>query len=222
MENSVLSNVCVGVMNNGLGRAFNALPTNVTSLKFTHLDPTRVDDPDPDGYGLTTEDEVLVHHTDPYDADTDKDGLSDGREVNETHTDPLDPHSIDPRYPDGVAIEIGELNPFDCPEGSDHTYWEHLFYTETTNAPFAYPQSTVDTAVLRVSVSGEGAGELVVDDLVIPLLAMPSFAPLSVDEDDDGAAAPNPTNTLLIAVGKGVVKNLWFRKPDGLQLAMVV
>ena len=58
------------------------------------------------------------------------------------------------------------------------------------------------------------------DDLVIPLLAMPSFAPLSVDEDDDGAAAPNPTNTLLIAVGKGVVKNLWFRKPDGLQLAI--
>ena len=48
VENSVLSNVCVGVMKNGLGRAFNALPTNVTSLKFAHLDPTRADDSDPD------------------------------------------------------------------------------------------------------------------------------------------------------------------------------
>ena len=161
VENSVLSNVCVGVMNNGLGRAFNALPTNVTSLKFAHLDPTRANEPDPDGDGITTEDEVLVHHTDPYDADTDKDGLSDGCEVNETHTDPLDPHSLDPRYPDGVAVVLGDVDPFDSPEGSAHTYFEHVFYTGTTNAPFASPQDTDDTAVLVVTVRGSGAGELI-------------------------------------------------------------
>ncbi|MGN0877798.1 MAG: thrombospondin type 3 repeat-containing protein, partial [Kiritimatiellia bacterium] len=151
VENSALSNVCVGVMNNGLGRVFNALPTNVTSLKWSRLDPTRSDEPDPDGDGITTDDELLVYHTDPYAADSDMDGLSDGEEIFETNTDSNNPHSLSDIYCDGVAVKIEDLDPFVCPEGSTNTIWEHVFYTGTTNAPFAYPQSTDDTAVLRVS-----------------------------------------------------------------------
>lgn len=219
VENAVLSNVCVGVMNNGLGRAFNALPTNVTSLKFAHLDPTRADDFDPDGDGLTTEDEVLVHHTDPYDADTDKDGLSDGREVNETHTDPLDPHSLDPRYPDGVAVVLGDLDPFDSPDGSTHTYLEHVFYTGTTNAPFAYPQSTDDTAVLRVSVSGTGSGELVVGDKVVPLLSRESPAHNAPRRArSTGGELTPPPNALLVTVVKGCDVRIYLRGDPSLAL----
>ena len=215
VENSVLSNVCVGVMNNGLGRAFNALPTNVTSLKFAHLDPTRADDSDPDGDGLTTEEEVLIHHTDPYDADTDKDGLSDGCEVNETHSDPLDPHSLDPRYPDGVAVVLGDLDPFDSPEGSAHTYFEHVFYTGTTNAPFASPQDTDDTALLVVTVRGSGAGELIVGDTIIPLLPKPEIMLLA--EGDDAPAPQEPT-TLRVPLAKGVKYGFWGRVPETLQV----
>ena len=219
VENSVLSNVCVGVMKNGLGRAFNALPTNVTSLKFAHLDPTRADDSDPDGDGLTTEDEVLVHHTDPYDADTDKDGLSDGREVNETHTDSLDPHSLDPRYPDGVAVVLGDLDPFDSPDGSTHTYLEHVFYTGTTNAPFAYPQSTDDTAVLRVSVSGTGSGELVVGDKVVPLLSRESPAHNAPRRArSTGGELTPPPNALLVTVVKGCDVRIYLRGDPSLAL----
>ena len=43
--------------------------------------------PDPDGDGLSSDDEVDQHGTDPADADTDDDGLDDGREI-ELATDP--------------------------------------------------------------------------------------------------------------------------------------
>lgn len=44
---------------------------------------------DSDGDGLTDEDEVNIHLTEPLIADTDGDSLSDGVEVNDTNTDPL-------------------------------------------------------------------------------------------------------------------------------------
>ena len=200
LQDTVVSNVCVGVMNNGLGRTFDALPTTVTSLHWAHLDPTRADDPDPDGDGLTTDDELFVYRTDPYSADTDKDGLSDGRELSETATDPLDPHSLDPRYPDGVALVLGDEDPFVCPEGSTNTVWEHVFYTGTTNAPFAYPQSTDATAVLRVSVSGTGSGELIVGDRVVPLLSPPvAQGPARAK----ARTAQNGGTSLLVPIVKG-------------------
>ena len=48
---------------------------------------------DTDGDGLSDEDEVEIHGTDPDDSDSDDDGLSDGDEVNTTSTDPLDDDS---------------------------------------------------------------------------------------------------------------------------------
>ncbi|MGN0876557.1 MAG: hypothetical protein ACI4TC_04735 [Kiritimatiellia bacterium] len=78
LPDPIVTNVTVGIRNNGLGRTFNAMPTDITSIRWAHLDPTRADDPDPDRDGLTTDDEVLNVHTDPYVSDSDGDGLVDG------------------------------------------------------------------------------------------------------------------------------------------------
>ncbi|MGN0844557.1 MAG: hypothetical protein ACI4QT_04970, partial [Kiritimatiellia bacterium] len=220
LAEDMVANLVVGISNDGVGRVFNALSRDTTTLKWAHLDPTRPLDNDPDGDGLSTEDEIFIYGTDPYRADTDMDGLSDGQEVNETSTDPLDPHSVDPRYPDGVAVVIGDVDPFSYPEGSTNTVWEHVFYTGTTNAPFAYPQSTSDTAVLRVTVSGVGSGELIVGDQVVPLLGTATAAPALLSDEEGLPPEAFLTNMLLVSVGKGVVRKLWYRKIDGLQLAI--
>ena len=80
-----VTNVVVGMSNAGGGRAFASLARSTTSLRWARLDPSRADDPDPDGDGVPTADEVFTHFTDPYRADTDMDGLSDHDEVNVEH-----------------------------------------------------------------------------------------------------------------------------------------
>ena len=188
--------------------ATNSIPTNVTSMAFYPLLESDAYDQDPDGDGLLTIDELFFYHTDPHNADTDYDGLADGAELLFYNSDPLDPNSISAVYCDGFAAKLGDLDPFSCPEGSTNTVLEHVFYSGTTNGVFAYPTSTVDTAVLKIMVSGEGAGRLVVGDVVVPLVAPPPMR--------SGAV----TNTLLLAVGKGVRKSLWWDKPDGLDVAV--
>ncbi|MGN0846459.1 MAG: hypothetical protein ACI4RA_03640 [Kiritimatiellia bacterium] len=175
----VVSGLSVGVSNGGVGRVFTALARDTTSLRWARLDPTRADDPDPDGDGLTTEDEILVHGTDPYSADTDLDGLADGAEIASARTDPLDPHSLDPRLPDWMAVALGGADPLSFPEGSTNAVWEHILYTGTTNGAFAYPQSSAHAAVLSVSATGNGTGDLVVGGRVLPLL--PGAPPLRIE-----------------------------------------
>ena len=167
-------------------------------------------DQDPDGDGLLTIDELFFYHTDPHNADTDYDGLADGEEMLAYNSDPLDPNSISAAYCDGLAAKLGDLDPFSCPEGSTNTVLEHVFYSGTTNGVFAYPTSTAETAVLKIMVSGEGTGRLVVGDAVVPLVAPPPMR--------SGAQ----TNTLLLAVGKGVLKSLWWDKPDTRALRSVL
>ena len=221
MEDDIVTNLVVGIRNGGNGRVFSELPRGTTSLTWSRLDPYLAYDTDPDGDGISTEDELLVYHTDPYSADTDMDGLSDYREIFETHTDPNDPHSLSDTYCDGVAIVIGDVNPYDYPEGSTNTVWEYIFYTGTTNTPFAYPQSSDETGVLRVSVSGTGSGELIVGDKVVPLLApQPSDTPILLSAGDEDEVVTTPVNTLLLSIGKGEKKTIWFRKPDGLDIAI--
>ncbi len=171
-----LTNLCVGASFAGFAWTTNALPTNVTSMAFYPLSPEDAIDPDSDGDGLTTTDELFVYGTDPHATDSDLDGLSDFEELAETGTDPLEAHSVSDVYNDAFALKIGDLDPFACPEGSTNTVFEHIFYTGTTNAPFAYPQSSDTHAVLKVSVSGTGAGDLIVGDQVVPLLPMPQRA----------------------------------------------
>lgn len=217
LSDDVVSNLVVGVSNAGEGRVFTALAKNTTSLRWARLDPTRPLDVDPDNDGVTTEDEIFIYGTDPYAADTDLDGLTDGQEIDETHTDPLDAHSLDPRYPDGMAYVIGDLDPFSCPPGSTNTVWEHVFYTGTTNAPFAYPQSTDDTAVLCVTVSGSGSGELIVGDQVVPLLGPSSSE--SMRAAARGARSAGDFGTpLLVRVTKGEDVRLYLRGDDGLSV----
>ena len=85
---------------------------------------------------------------------------------------------------------LGGLDPLACPAGSTNTVWEHLAYTGTTNGPFAYPQSTERTAVLRVSVAGTGCGELLVGGRAVPLVGQ-GERPAAMGEP----AAPNTEET---------------------------
>lgn len=186
----------------------NSLPTNVTSMAFCPLAGDDAYNQDSDGDGVSTIDELFVHYTDPHNADSDFDGLSDYEELFSYNTDPLNPHSVSDAYCDAVAVSIGYLDPFSFPEGSTNTVLEHIFYSGTTNGVFAYPQSSAEVAVLKVMVSGSGTGRLVVGDAVVPLVAPPQMR--------SGAV----TNTLLLAVGRGVRKEVWFDKPDGLDVAL--
>ena len=224
LDGETAANFLSGTSFDGNEWTTNSLPTNVTSMAFYPLSENDAYDQDPDGDGLLTIDELFFYDTDPHNADTDYDGLSDYDELLVYSSDPLDPNSISAAYCDGLAAKLGDLDPFSCPEGSTSTIYEHIFYTGTTNAPFAYPTSTVETAVLKIMVSGVGTGRLVVGDAVVPLVGA-SQTGLTRLTGLRGTANPdnpvNPvTNTLLLAVGKGVRKELWFDKPDGLDVAI--
>ncbi len=203
LPGEAISNLTVGVMNAGVGRAFTAISNNTTSLRWARLDSTLAD-PDPDDDGLTTDEEVLLYHTDPYAKDSDYDGLDDKYEVETEGLDPLNAHSLDERYCDSVAQIIGDVDPWSCPEGSTNTVWEHVFYTGTTNQPFAYPVATDDTAILDVIVSGSGGGELILGDLVVPLLA-PSTG-ISLASNDNSS-----NETARVANHVAVARDEWYR-----------
>ncbi len=68
---------------------------------------------DTDGDGLTDEDEVEVHGTDPDVADTDGDGLDDGEEVNTYGTDPLNEDTDGEGLTDGEEVNTYGTDPLD-------------------------------------------------------------------------------------------------------------
>lgn len=107
---------------------------------------------------------------------------------------------------DEYAAKLGDLDPFSCPEGSTNTVLEHVFYSGTTNGVVAYPTSTVDTAVLKVTVRGEGMGRIFVGDSIVPLIA-----PTSTHY---GVAA----DTLLLPVERGVWWEVGIEKPEELEV----
>ena len=195
-----VASAVIGASFGGDAWTTNAIPTNVTSLAFYPLSPEDAIDPDQDGDGLPTIDELFAYHTDPHNPDSDFDGLTDYEELFVHGTDPLNPHSVSDVYSDGFALKIGGENPFACPEGSTNTVLEHVFYSGTTNGAFAYPQSSDDMAVLRVSVSGSGTGDLVVGGQVVPLVAQP---PLRGD--------PPRHVPLLVRIVKGETHRLFRR-----------
>ena len=203
-----VTNVLAGASFGGNAWTTNSLPTNVTSMAFYPLSDNDAYDQDPDNDGLLTIDELFFYHTDPHNADTDYDGLNDGEELFTYGTNPQNPHSVRQDYYDGLAVRLGDLDPFSYPEGSTNTVLEHVFYSGTTNGVFSCPISTNETAVLKVMVSGSGIGRLIVGESVVPLVPKPPMR--------NGVE----TNTLLLAVGKGVRKEVWFDKPDGLDVAI--
>ena len=163
-----------------------------SSLTFRRLNPADTPGGDFDGDGLTVEDELFIHNTDPYLRDTDFDGLSDKEELLVYHTDPRNPHTLSDIYSDAFAAKLGDLDPFSFPAGSTNTVLEHIFYSGTTNGAFAYPQSSDSTAVLKISVAGSGSGDLIVGERVVPLLPRPLIA----------RSAPPPSE-LLLTLPKG-------------------
>ena len=175
LPDGIITNAVVGASFAGNDWTTNAIPTNVTSMTFYPLSAEDAVNPDPDNDGLATIDELFVYNTDPRHPDSDYDGLTDYEELFVYHTDPLDPYSAGGPHCDGLAVKIGDADPFAYPEGSTNTVLEHVFYSGTTNGAFAYPQSDNDTAILRVTVSGTGAGRLIVGDSVVPLVAPPQM-----------------------------------------------
>ena len=205
---NTVTNILSGASFGGNGWTTNAIPTNVTSMVFYPLTDDDAYNQDPDNDGLLTIDELFFYDTDPRNPDTDYDGLTDYEDLFIYNTNPLNPHSVSDTYCDGIAVKIGDIDPFSYPEGSTNTVLEHVFYSGTTNGVFAYPTSTVETAVLKIMVSGSGTGRLVIGDAVVPLIAQPPLR--------SGAQ----TNILFQTVERGVIKTFWWDKPDGLDVAV--
>ncbi len=205
-----VTNILAGASFAGNTWATNSMPTNVTSMAFYPLSASDAYDQDPDNDGLLTIDELFFYHTNPHNADTDYDGLNDGEELLVYSSDPLDPYSIGSDYSDGFAIKIGDLNPFSFPEGSTNTVLEHIFYTGTTNGVFTYPQSSESMAVLQVSVSGSGTGDLIVGNQVVPLVAPPQLR----------SAPPNPMPPLLVQLVRGETYPIYFRGDELLEVSL--
>ena len=210
LDADAVTNILAGASFAGNTWATNSLPTNVTSLAFYPLTEADAYDQDPDNDGLLTIDELFFYNTDPHNADTDYDGLNDGEELFVYNSDPLDPYSIGSDYSDGFAIKIGDLNPFSFPEGSTNTVLEHIFYTGTTNGVFTYPQSSESMAVLQVSVSGSGTGDLIVGNQVVPLVAPPQLR----------SAPPNPMPPLLVQLVRGETYPIYFRGDELLEVSL--
>ena len=188
-----------------------------TSLFFRHLDSSDTPGSDCDGDGLILEDELFVYRTDPYNADSDYDGLSDYDEIFIVKSNPVDAYSISNDYYDGFAYALQNEDPFSYPQGSTNTVLEHVFYSGSTNGAFSLPVSTDETAVLKVSVSGSGVGRLVVGEKVVPLVGSSTGLTRFTGSGNNEVSV---TNTLLLAVGKGVKKSIWFTKSEGLELAI--
>ena len=214
LDADAVTNILAGASFGGNEWTTNVLPTNVTSMVFYPLAESDAYDQDPDNDGLLTIDELFFYHTDPHNGDTDYDGLNDGEELLAYGSDPLDPNSISEAYCDGFAVKLGDLDPFSCPEGSTNTIYEHIFYTGTTNAPFAYPVDTNDTAVLTITVSGSGAGRIVIGDIVVPVMARPAPPLLR----GSGGDSPDPTaNSVRVPLPRGVKFSIWGSIPETLQ-----
>ena len=210
IDTEIVSNIFAGASFGGNAWITNALPTNVTSMAFYPLSANDAGNQDPDGDGLPTNEELFYYDTDPNIADTDYDGLSDYEELFVYGTDPLNPYSAGSVYSDGLAVKLGGTDPFSTPPGSTNTVLEHIFYSGTTNGVFVYPQSSDSAAVLEVSVSGSGAGDLIVGNRVVPLVVPPQ----------QRSAPPNPMPPFLVQLVKGQTYPLYLRGDELLQVSL--
>ena len=109
-----LSRLDQGTRSNLVARLTNGCAPNaaigdsalLSSLEFNVVAPEDAVDPDRDGDGLPTVDELFVHHTDPGRADTDDDGLSDAEELS-AGTDPWNPDTDGDGLLDGEEVVRG-------------------------------------------------------------------------------------------------------------------
>ena len=99
------------------------------------------------------------------------------------------------------------LDPFSFPEGSTNTVLEHLFYSGTTNGAFALPQASEQYAVLQISVSGSGSGDLLVGGSYVPLVAPPQMRSMP------------QANPLMLPVPKGGTVPVYLRGDNTLSVS---
>ena len=197
---TALPDVRVGAWNAGGGEIYSVPHRNLTSARWRPVMPEDGTDPDRDNDGVTTVDELFFHGTDPGNPDSDFDGLSDGQEI-ALGLAPLDPYSNGGSYSDGFATVLGGEDPLACPQGSEYTIYEHVVYSGTTNGTVSVPESTASSAVLEVSVSGTGTGDLVVGGVVLPLVAGAPVACISVPRGDRLAVrVRRRTGSLLVSL----------------------
>ena len=158
-----VTSVLAGASFGGLEWITNAIPTNVTSLAFHSLTVEDATNPDRDGDGLATIDEIFVYDTDPGLADTDFDGLSDPDEMT-AGTDPWNPDTDGDGLPDGEEVEIG-TNPLSGDSDSDGIGdWQEVY--------------EYGTDPLLADTDGDGLSDAVE--------TAGATNPLKADSDDDG------------------------------------
>ena len=120
-----LSRLDQGTRSNLVARLTNGCAPNaaigdsalLSSLEFNVVAPEDAVDPDRDGDGLPTVDELFVHHTDPGRSDTDDDGLSDAEELS-AGTDPWNPDTDGDGLLDGEEVARG-TNPLSSDSDMD-------------------------------------------------------------------------------------------------------
>ena len=208
LDTSSITNIIAGASFAGNTWATNTLSSSVTSMTFYQLTENDFVYLDPDGDGIVTIVELFLHGTNPQRADSDYDGISDYKEIYVYGTNPNNAHSLSEEFYDGIAVALGDLNPHSYQGGSTNTVLQHIFYSGSANGHITLPTSNEEFGVLKITVSGEGTGKLVVDNDVVPLIGSPR------------TRSGNSSNTLLLKVGKGKRKSLWFEKPEGLEVAL--
>ena len=162
-----VTSVLAGASFGGLEWITNAIPTNVTSLAFHSLTVEDATNPDRDGDGLVTIDEIFVYDTDPGLADTDFDGLSDPDEMT-AGMDPWNPDTDGDGLPDDEEVEIG-TNPLSGDSDSDGIGdWQEVY--------------EYGTDPLLADTDGDGLSDAVETAGVTN--------PLKADSDDDGLDDP--------------------------------
>ncbi len=140
--------VLAGAQNNGGGESFwFAARGAVTTARWVYVADLDFAQPDEDGDGLPTWDEVFVHHTNPRLADSDGDGIGDWDEVSHG-TNPRDPDEDGDGVPDGAGRPSQWLA---------HPLW--AANAGTTNV----------VITLREPVPADAAAAIVVGGLSIPL-----------------------------------------------------
>ncbi len=152
LPDEVVSNLVVGVSNGEFARTFTKLDRNTTSLKWSRLTLDDLADPDRDGDGVPTVDELFGHHTNPDLADSDADGLADGEELRRG-TNPLSRDSdgdgiVDGSDPDpAVQTSLADLDGDGIPDAYED-YWfgsTNAFNTATNRDDTGF---TLDTKIL--------------------------------------------------------------------------
>ena len=96
--------------------------TNNDEINIHGTDP---DDIDTDDDQINDGDEINIYGTNPLSIDTDNDNLEDGREILVNGTDPLDDDTDDDGLLDGAEVDIHYTNPLiaDPDADSDSFYW---------------------------------------------------------------------------------------------------